>query len=188
VGGLQFVRQAGGVGELGIDLAEIHLRAEVEPGELVDGEARALLGLGLAPGLVQLLAALLLQDPRELGFKAAVDLLLGQADAEEARRAIGADIGAQALRIALVEQHLLAAAAERDEQLDARDQREAFALAAVEHAEDLGRAGFARALEQGERVGIELAPRLVHRVEATTASLNSSLASRWMVSHEPSMQ
>jgi saccharopine dehydrogenase-like NADP-dependent oxidoreductase len=47
-------------------------------------KALALLGLGLAPGLVQLLATLFLQDPRELGFKAAIDLFLGQADAQEA--------------------------------------------------------------------------------------------------------
>jgi hypothetical protein len=67
-GGLELVGQARGVGELGVDLAEIHLR-EIEPGELVDGEAKALLGLGLAPGLVQLLAALFLQDPRSLDSK-----------------------------------------------------------------------------------------------------------------------
>ena len=47
-------------------------------------KAKALLGLGLAPRLVQLLATLFLQDPRKLGFKAAIDLFLGQADAQEA--------------------------------------------------------------------------------------------------------
>jgi hypothetical protein len=67
-GGLQLVGQARGVGELGVDFAEIH-RLRVEPGELVDGEAKALLGLGLAPGLVQLLAALFLQDALSLDSK-----------------------------------------------------------------------------------------------------------------------
>src|SRR3546814_7093704 len=42
---------------------------------------------------------------------------------------------------------------------------EAFALAAVEHPEDLGRAGLALALEQGHGRRVELAPCLVHRVE-----------------------
>ena len=64
-----------------------------------------------------------------------------------------------------MKQHFLAAAAESDKQLDTRNERETLALAAIEHAEDLGRAGVARTLEQGERVGIELAPCLVHRVE-----------------------
>ena len=69
------------------------------------------------------------------------------------------------MRIALVKQNLLAIAAQHDQELDARDQREAFALAAVEHAEDLGRARLALALEQGHGRRVELAPRLVHRVE-----------------------
>src|SRR3546814_2170432 len=80
-------------GELGIDLGEIHA-AEIKPGELVESEAKTLLGLGLAPGLGKLRAALFLQDAGQLGFKAAVNLLLGQADAEEARGAIGPDISA----------------------------------------------------------------------------------------------
>src|SRR3546814_9531084 len=65
-------------------LGEIHA-AEIKPGELVESEAKTLLGLGLAPGLGKLRAALFLQDAGQLGFKAAVNLLLGQADAEEAR-------------------------------------------------------------------------------------------------------
>src|SRR3546814_10574221 len=68
--------------------------AEIKPGELVESEAKTLLGLGLAPGLGKLRAALFLQDAGQLGFKAAVNLLLGQADAEEARGAIGPDISA----------------------------------------------------------------------------------------------
>src|SRR3546814_20257071 len=63
-------------------LGEIHA-AEIKPGELVESEAKTLLGLGLAPGLGKLRAALFLQDAGQLGFKAAVNLLLGQADAEE---------------------------------------------------------------------------------------------------------
>ena len=69
------------------------------------------------------------------------------------------------MRIAFVEQHFLAAAAERDEQADAGDEREALALAAVEHAEDLGGAGVTRAAEQRQRFRIELAAGLVHRME-----------------------
>src|SRR3546814_18844162 len=108
--------------------------------------------------LGQLAAALFLQDPRELALKAAVDLLLGQADAEELVRTIGPDISAQSLRIAFVEQHFLAAAAECDQQADPGDEREALALAAVEHPENLGGAGVARAAEQRSeerRVGNE---------------------------------
>ena len=58
----EFIGQAGRLGELGIDLAEIHL-AEIEPREFLESEAAALLGLWLGPRLVQLLATLLLQDP-----------------------------------------------------------------------------------------------------------------------------
>ncbi len=87
-----------------------------------------------------------------------------------------------------MEQHLFAAAAQGDQQLDAGDQREALALAAIENAEDLGGAGLAIALEQRKRSGVPLAPRLAIELRATTASLNSSLASRAIVSHEPSMQ
>src|SRR3546814_15948213 len=105
--------------------------------------------------LGQLAAALFLQDPRELALKAAVDLLLGQADAEELVRTIGPDISAQSLRIAFVEQHFLAAAAECDQQADPGDEREALALAAVEHPDNLGGAGVARAAEQRQRLRIE---------------------------------
>src|SRR3546814_7845767 len=65
--------------------------------------------------LVQLSPPLLLQDPAQLGLEAAIDLLLGDADAEHAVRAVAPDICAQALRIALVEQHLLAVAAHRSD-------------------------------------------------------------------------
>src|SRR3546814_16838162 len=98
--------------------------------------------------LGQLAAALFLQDPRELALEAAVDLLLGQADAEELVRTIGPDISAQSLRIAFVEQHFLAAAAECDQQADPGDEREALALAAVEHPENLDR----KSVVQGKSV------------------------------------
>src|SRR3546814_16134773 len=77
----------------------------------------------------------------------------------------GPDISAQSLRIAFVEQHFLAAAAECDQQADPGDEREALALAAVEHPDNLGGAGVARAAEQRQRPRIELAAGLVHRRE-----------------------
>src|SRR3546814_19598629 len=88
LGGLELVGEPRRIGELGIDLGEIHA-AEIKPGELVESEAKTLLGLGLAPGLGKLRAALFLQDAGQLGLKEAVTLLLGQADAEETRGAIG---------------------------------------------------------------------------------------------------
>jgi hypothetical protein len=87
-----------------------------------------------------------------------------------------------------VKQHFLAAAAERDEQLDTRDEREALALAAIEHAENLGRAGLALPLNRVSVSGSNSRRAWSIALSATTASLNSSLASRSIVSHEPSMQ
>src|SRR3546814_12756306 len=92
LGGLELVGEPRRIGELGIDLGEIHA-AEIKPGELVESEAKTLLGLGLAPGLGKLRAALFLPVAGQLGFKAAVNLLLGQADAEEARRSEARRVG-----------------------------------------------------------------------------------------------
>src|SRR3546814_11710489 len=55
LGGLELVGEPRRIGELGIDLGEIHA-AEIKPGELVESEAKTLLGLGLAPGLGKLRA------------------------------------------------------------------------------------------------------------------------------------
>src|SRR3546814_10053963 len=57
--------------EVRVDVGEIHL-AHVETRKFVDRKTRTLLFLGLAPRLVDLRAALLLKDPRELRFKAAL--------------------------------------------------------------------------------------------------------------------
>src|SRR3546814_20423955 len=59
--------------EVRVDVGEIHL-AHVETRKFVDRKTRTLLFLGLAPRLVDLRAALLLKDPRELRFKAAIGL------------------------------------------------------------------------------------------------------------------
>jgi len=64
-----------------------------------------------------------------------------------------------------MQEDFLTPAAERDQQLDTGDKWEALALATVEHAEDLGRAGLAFAFEQGHGLRIEFAPRLVHRAQ-----------------------
>jgi hypothetical protein len=87
-----------------------------------------------------------------------------------------------------VEQDFLAVAAEHDQELDPRDQREALALAAVEDPEDLGRAGLALPLNRVMVAGSNSRRAWSIALKATTASLNSSLASRLIVSHEPSMQ
>ena len=92
-----------GFDELGVDFGKIHDR-KIEPLELEDGEALAGLGLGLAPGLAELGATLLLKDAADLRFKAAVDLLPGLADAEEARGTVCSDLVAQARIVLLVEQ------------------------------------------------------------------------------------
>src|SRR3546814_19513828 len=107
----------------------------------------------------------LFRSPRELALKAAVDLLLGQADAEELVRTIGPDISAQSLRIAFVEQHFLAAAAECDQQADPGAEREALDLAAVEHRENLGGDGVARAGAQRQRLRLALPAGLVPSME-----------------------
>ena len=159
--GLELVGEPRSLGEFGIDLAEIHL-AQIKLRELVESEALALLFLGLVPRLGQLAAALLLENARQLGFKAAVGFALGQTDAEKFIRAVSPDIGAQALRIALVEQHFLTVAAERDQQADPGDQRKALTLAAIEHAKDLGGAGVACAPEQRQRLRVERSSRFVH--------------------------
>src|SRR3546814_21163685 len=57
--------------EVRVDVGEIHL-AHVETRKFVDRKTRTLLFLGLAPRLVDLRAALLLKDPRELDRKSVV--------------------------------------------------------------------------------------------------------------------
>src|SRR5436305_1019939 len=94
---LHLVGEFSGVGELGVDLGEIHLR-EVEALELLDGETLALRVLGLAPRLVQLGAALFLEDARELAAKAAIGVARSDADAEHLVRTIVANLVAQPLR------------------------------------------------------------------------------------------
>ena len=89
------VGQLGRLDKILINLGEIHDR-EVEPGELVDGEPRTIGRLHRPPGLAQLGAALLLQDPRELGRKNAIGLRLGGAD-DEGLGTIGADVVRQTL-------------------------------------------------------------------------------------------
>src|SRR6218665_1094719 len=81
---LDFVGKLCCIQEVRIDFGEIHHR-EVERGELLDRETLALLLLGRPPGLPQLHAALLLENPRQLAFKAAIGRALGLADAQETR-------------------------------------------------------------------------------------------------------
>src|SRR3546814_12165161 len=87
LGGLELVGEPRRIGDLGIDLGEIHA-AEIKPGELVESEAKTLLGLGLAPGLGKLRAALFLQAAGPHGFKAAVHLLLCQEDRSDNLRSV----------------------------------------------------------------------------------------------------
>src|SRR3546814_17411538 len=94
LGGMELVGEPPRIGELGIDLGEIHA-AEITPGELVDSEAKTLLGPGLAPGLGTLSAALFLPAGGQLGFTAAVNFLLGPSEAEEPGGAKGPDIRQQ---------------------------------------------------------------------------------------------
>ncbi len=79
-----FVGELRGFHEVSVDLGKIH-RGKIELLELENREAFAGFGLGLAPGLADLRAALLLEDAADLRLEAAVDVLLGDADAKEAR-------------------------------------------------------------------------------------------------------
>jgi hypothetical protein len=60
-----------------------------------------------SPRFVQLDAALLLKDTAQLAFEAAVGSLLRLADAEEAGRAVGSDLVAEAHAVLDVELHLV---------------------------------------------------------------------------------
>lgn len=104
--GLDFVRQLGRIHEVRINLGEIHYR-QVEPRELVDREANALFLFRRPPRLAELHTALLLEDAGELALEAAISGAPRAADAEETRRAIGAEIMAQAHPVLDVEPHLV---------------------------------------------------------------------------------
>ena len=160
----ELIGEPGGFGEFGIDLAEIHA-AQIKLRKLIESKAFALFLLGFVPRLGKLLTTLFLKYARELAFKAAIGLPLGKTHAKKLLRAIGSDIGAQSLRIAFMEEHFLAIAAKRDEQANAGYQRKAFALAAVEHAENFGRAGVSGATKERQRIGIKLPARFVHSVK-----------------------
>jgi len=72
------------VDELGVDLSEVHA-AEIELLELCDQEAVAVRLLRGAPLHAELGLPLLIEDADQLASVAAVGLLAGYADAEDAR-------------------------------------------------------------------------------------------------------
>jgi hypothetical protein len=144
------------LGELGIDFREIHQR-QVELLEFGDGEAGALLGFRVTPGLADLGPALFLEDAADLRDEAAMRFLLAQTDAEELLVAVGADIGAKTLLALVLQDQILAVAA--------TEQRKAARHAAVGETKDRLGAGQPVALEDLEAVLVELLASLRNRVE-----------------------
>src|SRR3546814_5894698 len=75
--------------------------------KFVDREAQALFLLGLVPRLAEWLAPLRLEDAAQFALEAAIGGALGLEDAEHARGAIGADLGAEPHPVPDIELHLV---------------------------------------------------------------------------------